>query len=278
MDVYGSIWYGVGIAGLVTLGVMLGVLVGWHFGVQARPEPVTERKPFEGGPVSDWVEQWYKPGDEMLNGVVLRPGYAGVRLLGDIELWDTGECMALLGDALSARFHSPRSDAVAEFANPPGRDEPGCSVGFGSLSCWEAKTLAKLLAVHGHFRRAVYVIAEHVLEDGRGDEHGYIRVADVENGTGRDDEAAEVYVRRLLGETAQPEDEAAKRAELADVQAVIVKCVETDKILARSGTTVSAETEHEAQQALENLLARELQLRQELGEHLDDIEISQANY
>ncbi len=183
-------------------------------GTAAAP-PVDDTPP----PYSSWVKRWYRPGDEMLNGTAVPSGEVGVLLLGDVEIWDTPEELGRLGDALAARFASPRVRAVLDMGEVYDNISVGVGIGFAGLQCVEADVLAQVLARFGLLDAASKVVAEHSLDDDAGDEHGYLNNIAEDAGIPECVEAARVYVLRLLGIPAQPGDADAKDAELARLTA-----------------------------------------------------------
>ena len=183
-----------------------------------QPSPRWAHLDGEALPQNGWVKRWLRPGDEMLNGGTVPDGQFGVQLLGDIEIWDAPEELARLGDALAARFMSPRVSIVSELADVLGAIDPGANLGFRVFTCIEANRLAEMFAQFGHLDAARTVIAGHALEDNGDDEHAYIREVDERDGDEARDEAAEVYVRRLMGHEAQPVEADAKLAELEDLR------------------------------------------------------------
>jgi len=163
-----------------------------------------------------WVRAWLRPGSELTAGGTLPPGRFGIRLDADVELTGTGDDLGELGDQIAAHFDSPRTNAVSELARIFDTFNPGEGIGFTALMCPEVDALARMFALFGHIDSAANVIHGHSLSDHIGETHGYIGVLD--DCTGGDElaaEAAEVYVRRLMGDTgAQPADADAKRADL----------------------------------------------------------------
>ncbi len=202
-------------------------------------------------PYSSWVKRWYRPGDEMLNGTAVPSGEVGVLLLGDVEIWDTPEELGWLGDALAARFASPRVRAVLEMGEVYDNISIGVGRGFAGLQCGEADVLATALGRFGLLDAADNIVAEHCLNDDAGDEHGYLHNIFDEDGIEECVEAARVYVLRLLGIPAQPGDADAKAAELARLTAKA----------AEAGDDVHDE-----------VTDRIIQLRRELGDDLATIE------
>lgn len=192
-----------------------------------------------------WVRAWLAPGSELASGGVLPPGRFGIRLDGDVELTGTAEDLNMLGDQITGHFASPRVTAVADVADVFDGIHPGEGIGFAALTCGEADTLARMLALFGHHDTAANVLAGHALDDDCGDRHGYIHERHHSSEAERD-EAAEVYLRRLMGDhDAQPADADAKRAEL-------------DRLV-----------EQHTEQPDDDIADLIRQLRQELGEPVD---------
>lgn len=200
-----------------------------------------------------WVTAWLRPGDELAAGGVLPAGRFGVRLDSDVELTGTGEELGKLGDQLAIRFDSERVESVTRFAETMASIYPGEGSGFASFTCYEADSMAHMLGLFGHIYTAVNVIAGHCLDDDCGDAHGYIRHLDDDGDEAGRDEAAAVYVRRLLGDQdAQPAGYEAKVEALEVYQQVLAGG--PDKKIAEE--------------------ARDMvfRLRQELGESITEIE------
>lgn len=159
------------------------------------------------------VMGWLTPGDDLYSGGEVPAGRFGMRLVGDYEVWDTPENLGELADRMAARWESPRTAAVNALADMLSQILPGEGIGFASLTCSEADQLARVMVLFGHLDTATNVIEGHCADDDMGDAHGYICALGVSGGDAT--EAAEVYVRRMMGETdAQPADAAAKREAL----------------------------------------------------------------
>ncbi len=211
------------------------------------PSPPTEAEVTadSDADTGEWVRQWVRPGQRMPeSGHVLGDGQHGILLDSGVELVATGEQFGKLGDALAARFVSPRTMAVDDAASGLSGIYPGEGIGFGAFNCGELNPLVKMLALHGHFDTAAAAIRSHAVEDDCGDRHGYL-AAMVDDGDGV--EASEVYVRRLLGDTdAMPSN----AGELTD---------ELDRLVEQQADGDRSKATWE----------RVRQIRQELGEDVD---------
>jgi hypothetical protein len=142
----------------------------------------TPHQQFSPGTVSGtggFVKAWLRPGDATWKGAPVPDGQHGMQITGGVtELTGTPDQLAAFGERVAMRWQSPLITALIELgAGLHDEAQLGNDGLFRALTCGTADTLAKTLALAGHFDTAVQALALHgeADDDQDIDRHAHLR-------------------------------------------------------------------------------------------------------